>query len=113
MQRDVRLVTDRDRRTLLAVARMEAMRVGVSVVVVRLVLDVVPERADRSADRDRSAVEDRDAGTFAERHREVRIETVRRTEAEVDRDHRARQWTDPAVREQEEVAERDLDGRRV
>lgn len=108
VQRGVRFVADGLRRTLLPVARVEPMgareRLGVA-----LVFDVVPDPAERAADGDRSAIRERDTCVRIERHREIRIQTVRRSETRVDGDERTAELADATVRHGEEVAERDLD----
>src|SRR5262245_4648216 len=61
MKLDVGALPDRHRRALLAELGMKAQRVGGQRRVVRLVVDVIPERRQRAAERGVTPVLDRDA----------------------------------------------------
>ena len=112
VQLHVRARSDRHRGALLAPLRVEAQRVGRRRRVVRLVVDVVPERGQRAAERPVAAVLERDARAGRERHREVGVQAVRRAEARIHRHQRAAQQSHAGVRHAEEVAQRHLDRRR-
>ena len=110
VQLHVRARADRHREALLAPLRVKAQRVRRRRRVVRLVVDVVPERGQRAAERPVAAVLERDARAGRERHREVGVHAVRRSEPRIHRHQRAAQQSHPGVRHAEEVAQRHLDG---
>jgi len=110
VQLHVRARSHRDGRALLPPLRVEAERVPGRRSVVGLVVDVIPERRQRAAERAVTAMLQRDPRAGRERHREVGMQPVRRAEARVDGHQRAPQQPDAAVRHAEEIAKRDLDG---
>jgi hypothetical protein len=77
---------------------MEAQRVVGRRRVVRLVVDVVPERRQRAAERPVAALLDRDPRARGEGHREERVHAVRRPEAGVHRGERCPELADARVR---------------